>query len=139
MKNLSIDIYIKNPMEERQAYSKKSIVTDGRININIDSKDEGDFKYGGLLVLNANPSDSTTGEKGLVSRDMIYVQHNKFGRLEAGNYYGAGGMFEMTPTNFAKAGYGVHGYWSSWINNAAYVDLSTIGVGKKVLSKFNGT
>lgn len=131
-------IYQKNPMDKRQAYSKKSIVTDGRININIDSKDEGDFKYGGLLVLNANPSDSTTGEKGLVSRDMIYVQHNKFGRLEAGNYYGAGGMFEMTPTNFAKAGYGVHGYWSSWINNAAYIDLSTIGVGKKYYPNLMG-
>lgn len=104
---------------------KKALVTDGRINIKIDSAEDNDFKYGGLLILNANPSDSTSGERGLVSKDMIYLQHSKIGRFEVGNYYGAGGVFEMTPTNFAKAGYGVHGYWSSWINDAAYIDLSS--------------
>jgi len=121
---------IKAPLSQNPATShKKALVSDGRININIDSEEENNFKYGGLLSLNANPSDSTQGEKGLVSKAMFYVEHSKVGRFEAGNYYGAGGMFEMAPTNFAKAGYGVHGYWSSWINDAAYIDLSSTALG----------
>lgn len=119
------NLYNVDPTVASAASIDKALASDGRIDINIDSEEENNMKYGGLLSLNADPSDSTQGEKGLVNKAMIYWQHSKIGRFEAGNYYGAGGMFEMTPTNFAKAGYGVHGYWSSWVNDAAYVDLSS--------------
>lgn len=105
--------------------NKKAIVSDGRININIDGELDSGLKYGGLIYLNADPSIATSSKAGLVDKSMVYVQSDKIGRLEAGNYPGAGGLLGMDTFTFAKAAYGVEGYWSTWVKDVAYVDIGT--------------
>ena len=105
--------------------NKKAIVSDGRININIDGELDSGLKYGGLIYLNADPSIATSSEAGLVDRSMVYVQSDKVGRLEVGNYPGAGGLLGMDTFTFAKAAYGVEGYWIAWVKDVAYVDIGT--------------
>lgn len=106
--------------------NKSSIVTDSKIHINADHQVTEDFSYGGLLWLHADTSTATNDEPGIADKVMIYMQHNKVGRLEGGNYPGAGGVFEMDTTNIAKAAYGVEGYWSKWVNDGAYQSVSVL-------------
>ncbi|RZI47167.1 porin [Rickettsiales endosymbiont of Peranema trichophorum] len=82
------------------------------------------FEYGALIRLHADTGVATNDETGFGDKTMIYVQHDKIGRFEGGNYPGAGGMMEMFTTETPKAAYGVEGFWSKWVSGAAYVNMS---------------
>lgn len=92
-----------------------AIVNDTKIDINIDGKGPHDLMYGGLIKLNADTSVSTSGENTVGNKTMVYLQHNKIGRIEAGATWGAGAVFEMDIPNFNKGTWGVDGFWSQWV------------------------
>lgn len=95
--------------------ARNAVVNDTKLDINIDGE-AGDIKYGGLIRLNVDTSKATSGKTGFGDKTMAYVQHNKIGRLEVGNYFGAGAAIEMDGTNFAVGGYGVDGFANLWVN-----------------------
>lgn len=119
--------------------NKSSIVNDTSIDINIDGISDLDLKYGGLIRLNANTSKSTGGESGNANKTMAYIQHDSIGRIEGGNYYGVGGLFEMDTTSaLHRAAYGVEGFWSKWISEDAYINLGALGMPIIKIGDING-
>jgi hypothetical protein len=102
-----------------------AIVNDTKIDINIDGISDSGYKYGGLIRLHGDTSLATNEEDGNADKVMFYLQNDKIGRVEAGNYPGSAAMFEMDSSNVAKAAYGVDGYWSKWVHDVTYVNLST--------------
>lgn len=122
------DVIDNNTFQNKGKGNRSAIVNDTKIDINIDGvTDSGLIKYGGLIRLNADTSKSTANQSGIAEKTMAYIQHDSIGRLEGGNYYGAGGIFEMdTTAALAKAAYGVDGFWSKWASETAYIDMSWI-------------
>ncbi|MBS0236015.1 MAG: porin [Proteobacteria bacterium] len=100
-----------------------AIVNDTKIDIKVNSPEDCEIAYGGLIRLNADTSTATSGEDSIADKTMFFVQSNRFGRIEGGNYPGAGAMFEMDISTYAKAGYGVEGFWLKWMNDVALVVL----------------
>jgi hypothetical protein len=95
-----------------------SFAHDTKLDIKADATSpDGTFTYGGLIRLNADVSHASNGKQSNADKVMVYVQNNKIGRLEAGSYPGAGGMFEMDTKNIAKGTYGVYGFSGLWMNN----------------------
>lgn len=105
------------------------IITDTKIDVNIDAKSDKGFTYGGLIRLNADNSKSTSDSSAVTDRTMMYVQSNKFGRIEAGNMPSAGALLESDVDNFDVGTYGVNGYWGSWNYNRTSKgsSLATLG------------
>ncbi|KIE06099.1 hypothetical protein NF27_BK00200 [Candidatus Jidaibacter acanthamoeba] len=121
------DVIDNNTFQNKGKGNRSAIVNDTKIDINIDGVTDSELKYGGLIRLNADTSKSTANQSGIAEKTMAYIQHDSIGRLEGGNYYGAGGVFEMdTTAALAKAAYGVDGFWSKWASETAYIDLSGV-------------
>jgi Gram-negative porin len=115
----SPNYHTTNPYDpaNSQALSKSGIVNDTKIDINIDGIGMSDIKYGGLIRLNADTSPSTGGETSFGDKTMFYIQHDKIGRLEAGNMPGAHALFEMDAVNFGKGTWGVDGFAMKWLSD----------------------
>lgn len=90
------------------------IVTDTKLDIKIDATSDKGFTYGGLIRLNGDNSKSTSDSTAVSDRTFVYIQSNKFGRVEAGNMPGVGALLESDIDNFDVGTYGVNGYWGSW-------------------------
>jgi hypothetical protein len=97
-------------------YNTRGVVNDTKISFNI-KKEIDDFSYGGVISLNADTSKSTSGEGSVGNKTFVYAQNNKIGRLELGNNLGAGGVIEMTGTDFSVGSYGVDGFSNFWVND----------------------
>lgn len=103
------------PVTNNNVLNNKAVTNDTLININIDGKWNSDTDYGGLIRLHANQSQAVNGETTVGDKTMIYIQNNKIGRFEAGNFPGAGAMFEMDVPGIDTGTAGVDGYWSQWV------------------------
>lgn len=103
-----------------------AIVNDTNIDIHIDGKTTKDFSYGGFIRLHADVSNATNGETTFGDKTMLYVQHEKIGRLEGGNTPGAGGLFEMDVPFFDVGTWGIDGFWSQWVGQRTKKYYSTI-------------
>jgi hypothetical protein len=93
----------------------KAIVNDTYIDIHADGKVNNDMTYGGMIRMHADASVATNSEQHIGDKALVYIQHNKIGRIEAGNTPGAGGLFEMDTVNFNTGSWGVDGFWSQWV------------------------
>jgi hypothetical protein len=91
------------------------IVNDTQINVRADGQ-AGCMKYGGLVVLNADTSNSKVNEGSVAHQTMMYVESN-LGRLEAGSYTGAYDAMKVNGATVARATGGIDGDWIYWINN----------------------
>lgn len=100
-----------------QKMSTGGVVNDTKLDIHVDGKVSKDFTYGGMIRLHADTSVATNKEGAVADKTMVYIQHEKIGRLEAGNMPGAGGLFEMDTVNLAKGSWGVEGFTSQWITD----------------------
>ena len=96
-------------------HHSSAFANDAKIKISADGKFNS-TKYGALLKLNADAGATSADETGNADKNMFYIQNDKIGRFEFGNYPGAGAMLEMDIDNFEKGAYGHEGYWSSWVN-----------------------
>ena len=90
-------------------------VNDTNFDIKADVKHSPDLTYGAFLRLHGDTSIATNREMYLGDKAMIYIQHEKVGRLEMGNIPGAGGLFEMDTVNLGRGTYGIEGFWSQWV------------------------
>ncbi len=106
----------------------RAFVNDTKLDVAVHGTSENGLEYGGLIRLHADTSDATNDEDSIADKTMLFIQSNKFGRIEGGNYPGAGAMFEMDISTYAKAAYGVDGYWVKWINDVSYIDLTALGL-----------
>lgn len=97
--------------------SKHGLVNDTKLDINIDGKANNGLKYGGLIRLNVDASPSTGGETSIGDKTIFYMQHDKIGRLEAGNMPGGHALFEMDTVNFNKGTWGVDGFAMKWVGD----------------------
>lgn len=93
------------------------IVNDTKIDFNVDGKGVYDIQYGGHIRLNADASESSSSETTLGNKTMVYIQHDKIGKLEAGNTPSSGALFEMDIMSFTKGSYGVDGAAISFIED----------------------
>ncbi len=94
---------------------RSGIVTDTVIELRVDGNYNKDMTYGAYITLHGDPSDATNGEDTLGDKAMLYLQHNKVGRLEIGNTPSAAGLLEMDTVNLGRGTYGIEGYWSQWV------------------------
>lgn len=93
-----------------------AIVNDTKVDINADGViHKYNLKYGGLIRLHVDSSRATNRESSVGDKTMVYLQHDKLGRVEAGNMPGAAALFEMDITFFNKGSWGVDGFWSQWV------------------------
>lgn len=99
-----------------QELNNHAFVNDTKIDFEIEGKINQDIKYGGLIRLNADTSIATSQKNTVADKTMVFLQHEKIGRFEAGNMPGAGGLFEMDTVNLAHGSYGVDGFTTQWIN-----------------------
>jgi len=106
-----------NPSSPTEPLNRTAIVNDTKIDFNIDGKSDLGFKYGGLIRLHADTSTATNSETSVADKTMMFLQHDKIGRFEAGNTPGAGGLFEMETTFFNRGSWGVDGFWSQWVSD----------------------
>jgi predicted porin len=109
-----------NPSLPENKLHKGAIVNDTTLDINIDGKTTQGLKYGGLIRLHADTSTATNKETSLGDKTMVFMQHDKIGRLEVGNMPGAGGLFEMDLTFFNRGTWGVDGFWSQWVTDRTF-------------------
>ncbi|MFI4983632.1 MAG: porin [Rickettsiales bacterium] len=87
------------------------IVNDTKLDVNVDGKSpEYDFKYGGMIRLNSDASTASSSETSFGDKTMVYLEHNKIGRLEAGNTPGAGALLEMGTSFLNTGSWGVEGF-----------------------------
>jgi hypothetical protein len=113
--------------------SDRGFVNDTTLDFEIDGKLNPDFTYGGFIRAHGDTSIATNQEIYFGDKAKIYVQHNKFGRIEAGNIPGAGGLFEMDTVNMMQGTFGVDGFWSQWVTDRS---LSTSKIYQAVFPGF---
>jgi hypothetical protein len=99
------------------ALQKSAIVNDTKIDVNVDGKINENVKYGGFIRLHADSSAATNKESSIGDKTMVYIQHDKIGKLEGGNMPGAGGLFEMDTVFLNKGTWGIEGFWSQWVQD----------------------
>jgi len=119
-------------------FHKSAIVNDSQLTLNIDGKAMTDFSYGGFIRLHTDASQATNNELTFGDKTMIYVQHEKVGRLEGGNMPGAGGLFEMDVPLFEVGTLGVDGFWSQWVGQRSkkyYTSIYPINLDSTVRSR----
>lgn len=109
-----------NPSVPNNHLHKGAIVNDTTLDVNADGVATNGMKYGGMIRLHADTSVATNKESTLGDKTMMYLQHDKIGRFEAGNTPGAGGLFEMQLTAFNHGTWGVDGFWSQWVSDRTY-------------------
>jgi hypothetical protein len=113
--------FLSNPYFETSPSSntmhKSAIVSDTKLDIKADGKYSADLAYGALIRLHADASDAANDEKTVGDKTMFYLQHAKIGRIEAGNYPGAGAAFESTVPFYDTGTWGVDGYWNRWVSS----------------------
>lgn len=93
------------------------IVNDTTLDFEINGKTSPEFTYGGFIRVHGDTSVATNREQFFGDKAMVYAQHSKIGRIEAGNTPGAGGLFEMDTVNLMQGTYGVDGFWSQWVTD----------------------
>ena len=93
-----------------------SISTINDFSFSIDAKKNEHLSYGGNISINANTSESPVGELGLGRKASVYVQDNRYGRLEVGNMIGAGGYIQDLVHGFHSATGGFDGIWPLYLN-----------------------
>ncbi|MDF3048078.1 MAG: hypothetical protein K0R73_1196 [Candidatus Midichloriaceae bacterium] len=95
----------------------RGFVNDTTLDFEINGKVNSDFTYGGFIRAHGDTSVATNQEIYFGDKAKVYVQHNKFGRIEAGNIPGAGGLFEMDTVNTMQGTFGIDGFWSQWVSD----------------------
>lgn len=95
-------------------YNRTAIVNETKILINIDGKYRDGITYGGLIKLHADASQAANSETTVGDKAMVYVQSDKIGRLEAGNYFGVAAAFEGSVPLIETGTGGVDGQWVTW-------------------------
>lgn len=93
------------------------IVNDVNFDFKIDGKYNADLTYGGFIRLHGDTSIATNHEIYIGDKAMIYLQHDKIGRFEAGNTPSAAGLFEIDTVNLGRGTYGIEGFWSQWVQD----------------------
>ncbi len=93
---------------------KFAVVNDTKVRIKADGHAAG-LKYGGMIVLNADTSNSKTGSSNVGRQTMVYAE-TMAGRLEAGSYTGAYDAMKVNGASVARATGGVDGDTQFWIN-----------------------
>jgi len=96
------------------------LVTDSRIDVNIDATSDKGFKYGGSIRLFADTSLPVNSSPFYGDQNKVYIESNKIGRFEFGNTPGAPDLLELDIDNFEVGTYGVNGYWSTWLADKSY-------------------
>ena len=101
--------------------SNNNISTDAYINFNIKGEVKEGLKYGGLIKLNANTSQSKKemytekDDKSIAEQVMAYLESG-YGRVEVGNYTGVTESMKVNAGTFASATGGINGdsqyYWN---------------------------
>jgi len=101
----------------------KNISTDAYLNFKIKSNIDSNLKYGGLIKLNANVSESkkevfcgVPNNKGSIAEQIMAYLESKYGRVEIGNYTGISESMKVNAGTFANATGGINGdaqyYWN---------------------------
>lgn len=112
------DVYrTTNPSQPTARLHDRVIINNTLIDINVDGKTDSNLKYGGLIRFHADTSKAINSETSVGDKTMFYLQSDKFGRFEAGNTPGAGGLFEMELLFLNRGTYGVDGYWSQLVTD----------------------
>jgi predicted porin len=101
-------------------YNEHALVTNGEIAIEA-AKNLGESKYGAGLVMNANPSATSSGNKNPASKAFLFVE-NGMGRLEAGSLDGVSHSMSPSADRIAKATGGIDGDFNNWMTVGAYSD-----------------
>jgi hypothetical protein len=104
-----------------------AVVTDAVIELRADGKYSQDLKYGTYLTFHGDPSEATNGEDTFGDKAMLYIQHEKIGRLEIGNSPSAAGLFEMDTVNLGRGSYGIEGFWSQWVVQRTHRTTEVLG------------
>ncbi len=90
------------------------IVNDTKVHLKVDGHGHG-FRYGGMIVLNADTSASKENESSVAHQTMMYLE-SCMGRLEAGSYTGAYDAMKVNGASVARATGGIDGDWKYWVN-----------------------
>lgn len=111
-----------NPYDNAQGQNlhKSAIVNDTVINLQADGKINKDCTYGGSISLNSDTSNSNADESTVARTTMIYAQHKKIGRIEAGAMMGTVGVFGNKLSYFNIGSMGATGYVTVWYHNTSY-------------------
>lgn len=94
--------------------SRWGIVNDTKVHIKVDGTGHG-FRYGGLINLNTDTSQSKENESSVAHQTMMYVE-SCLGRFEAGSYTGAYDAMKVNGASVARATGGIDGDWKYWVN-----------------------
>jgi hypothetical protein len=111
-------------------YNEHALVTNGEIAIEA-AKTLGESKYGAGLVMNANPSPTSSGNMNPASKAFLFVE-NGMGRLEAGSLDGVSHSMSSSADRIAKATGGIDGDFANWMTVGAYSD-GTLPANKNVI------
>lgn len=95
-------------------FDSYGIVNDTKVHVRADGQGHG-FRYGGLVVLNADTSESKENESSVAHQTMMYVE-SCLGRLEAGSYTGAYDAMKVNGASLARATGGIDGDWKYWVH-----------------------
>lgn len=109
------------------------IVNDTKLHVKVDGTGHG-FRYGGLVVLNTDTSESKENESSVAHQTMMYVE-SCMGRLEAGSYTGAYDAMKVNGASVARATGGIDGDWKYWVNtDVDFASSTTAGTGLTTLA-----
>jgi len=97
-----------------QKLSTSGIVNDTSVHVKVDGAAHG-MKYGGMIKVNADTSDTKVGENSVAHQTMMYVE-SSMGKLEAGSYTGAYDAMKVSGASLARATGGIDGDWKFWAN-----------------------
>lgn len=131
-----------------EKFDRYGIVNDTRLYVRADGH-ANCFKYGGLVVINADtsnskfgydPTDETPtgetllGEPSVAYQTMMYVE-NCMGRIEAGSYTGAYDALKTGGASLAHATGGIDGDWQYWVNTNVSKSFSPLlQAGKQIVN-----
>lgn len=96
---------------------RSGFVNDTTLDFEINGRTSTEFTYGGFIRVHGDTSVATNQEAFFGDKAMVYAQHTKIGRIEAGNTPGAGGLFEMDTVNLMQGTFGIDGFWSQWVTD----------------------
>jgi predicted porin len=118
-----------------QKLSTSGIVNDTSVHVKVDGAAHG-MKYGGMIKVNADTSNSKVGEGSVAHQTMMYVE-SSMGKLEAGSYTGAYDAMKVSGASLARATGGIDGDWRFWANtdvDGSYTAVTGAGINSLIVS-----
>jgi outer membrane protein OmpU len=92
---------------------------DTEIHLSVDGKTDSGLGYGAVVELDADVTadgDNEHAVGGVADKTYLYLQGNKFGRVELGNVDGAENRLKVDAASISRATGGIDGDWYDFVN-----------------------